>query len=85
MVFVSDYGKTAIPCGKYLPGKKGKSTRNKAGCRFYFCPEKPHTMSNNTQGNFFTRLAEQISDLIGSLFVSGSSRDFQRLKNFIAS
>ena len=42
-------------------------------------------MSNRTQGNFFTRLAEQISDLIGSLFVSGSSRDFQRLKNFIAS
>jgi len=42
-------------------------------------------MSNNTQGNFFTRLAGQITEFIESLFVSGSSRDFQRLKNFIAS
>jgi hypothetical protein len=42
-------------------------------------------MTNQNHNNFFSQLARFVSDLVGSLFVSNSSRDFQRLKDYIAS
>jgi hypothetical protein len=42
-------------------------------------------MTNTNQNNFLTRLVRFVAELVGGLFVSNSSRDFQRLKDFIAS
>lgn len=40
---------------------------------------------NETQTFTLTSVLKAISEVFHSLFFSGSSRDFQRLKNFIAS
>jgi hypothetical protein len=41
--------------------------------------------NTNPQTGLFANLAKSINAFLGSFFVSSSSKEFQRLKNFIAS
>jgi hypothetical protein len=46
---------------------------------------KFNIMTNNLKGQLFSQVGKTISAFWSSLFVSSSTREFNRLKNFIAS
>jgi hypothetical protein len=72
-------------CGKYGAKKSAKSLLHTIHINFTFTSNS-NIMTNNTVNHqLFAYLAKSISAFCGSFFVSNSTKEFNRLKNFIAS
>ena len=71
-------------CGKYAAKKGEKALLTRQGNIFYFVLNCTN-MKKTTAQQFFSGLAKFVSETFENLFVSESSREFRRLKNFVAS